>query len=855
LNIHPSHFYMKTLLLTLSIIICTRFVQSQNSTGRIEAANGKVVGMSSSGGNKGYGVIYQYDLNSGKDTVPVNFNNGAVDGVYPFGSLMQASDGLLYGMTINGGTYGYGVLFSFNPITHKDTVLVNFNGANGKAPYQSNLIQATNGLLYGLTENGGTNDDGVLFSYNIATHQETVLVNLVDSIGVGPFGSLIQATDGMLYGMTVTGGANFNGVIFRYDIIHNKDTVVFSFDGSAYGGSPWGSLLQASDGKLYGMTQFGGTNSQGVIFRFNPVTYDDTVMFNFDGNAYGGSPEGSLIQATNGKLYGMTEFGGSNGDGILFRLDPITGDDSVLLNFNGTDGSSPMGSLMQASNGLLYGMTWSGGTSAYGNGTFFSYNITTEFDSVITNFHDLGTAPGAGEGPYGNIMQATNGKFYGLTQSGGQYNEGVLFSYKPGDPTDSTLHSFGGNSNTGNLIEGSNGYLFGMTEFGGTSDLGTIFRYDPVTGKDTTVLSFNGTNGSQPVVNNSLMQGSNGWLYGMTEQGGPDNLGVMFMFNPTTFKDSVLVNFNGTNGDNPLGGLVQANDGNLYGMTVVGGTHNDGLLFKYSPTANTITTLVNFDSTNGSWPEGSLIQASNGLLYGMTYWGGTYNYGIIFSYDITNSKDSVVHSFNDTAGGYPYGALLQASNGMLYGLTSWGGPTNDGTLFRFNTTNNADTVLLNFNYTNGASPQGQLIQDSTAAFLYGTTPTGGAYNYGVFFRYDLTTNKDTTLLTFNDTNGANPTSILFLNVVPLSVNEVKPTEKDIILVYPNPFSKVATVLFNEEGTHYVEIDDISGRQLKYITADGKRCEISRDNIAAGLYIVKVYDTNKHLQATTKIEVQ
>jgi uncharacterized repeat protein (TIGR03803 family) len=125
------------------------------------------------------------------------------------------------------------------------------------------------------------------------------------------------------------------------------------------GAIPSGSLMQASDGKLYGMTNMEGSADVGVIFSFDPSTSTYTKVKDFNGvdGADGGGPEGSLIQARDGKLYGMTSQGGSNNAGVIFSFDLSTSTYTELKDFDNINGARSYGSLMQASDGKLYGMT------------------------------------------------------------------------------------------------------------------------------------------------------------------------------------------------------------------------------------------------------------------------------------------------------------------------------------------------------------------------------------------------------------------------------------------------------------------------------------------------------------------
>ena len=184
------------------------------------------------------------------------------------------------------------------------------------------------------------------------------------TIGADPNGDLLQASNGKLYGMTNSGNTNY-GTLFEYEISTNTFTTLIDFN-IANGALPFGSLIQANNGKLYGLTTFGGTYNYGVLFEYDTLSGVLTKKVDFDSITTGSHPYGSLIQASNGKLYGVTTSGGSNNYGVLFEYN-IT-DDTLInkFNFDSINGRNSHGTLMEASDGNLYGMTWEGGTHDMG---------------------------------------------------------------------------------------------------------------------------------------------------------------------------------------------------------------------------------------------------------------------------------------------------------------------------------------------------------------------------------------------------------------------------------------------------------------------------------------------------------
>ena len=197
----------------------------------------------------------------------------------------------------------------------------------------------------------------------------------------------------------------------------------------------------------------------------------------------------------------------------------------------------------------------------------------------------------------------------------------------------------------------------------------------------TTLVNLDGSNGiaTNSLVASSLVQATNGSLYGTTNSGGMYNFGTIFKITPAGTLTTIY-NFNLADGAGPVAGLVQATNGYLYGTTIIGGINGadgHGTIFRITP-AGALTTMHRFRSSDGAGPTAGLVQATDGSLYGTTPAGGSNNYGTIFKIT-TNGTFTSLHSF-DATGTYPQAGLVQDTNGSFYGATSGGG-TGDGTLF------------------------------------------------------------------------------------------------------------------------------------------------------------------------------
>ncbi len=349
-------------------------------------------------------------------------------------------------------------------------------------------------------------------------------------------------------------------------------TILHNFGGTQEGVEPVGALVQGIDGKLYGTTFFADAGPDpGTVFKI--TTGGTLTTLHKFVNTDGANPDAELARAFNGNFYGTTSNGGADLKGTIFRITP-GGTLTTLHNFSGgTDGASPQAGLV-AVNGSFYGTTFSGGAS--GDGTVFKITST----GILTPLHSFDITDGAN--PSASLVQAINGNLYGTTSSGGASGGGTVFKITPGGAL-TPLHSFDiadGSGPDGDLVQGTDGDLYGTTEFGGTFGDGTIFKINPISGTLTVLYNFDNTDGANPQA--GLTQGTDGNFYGTTSEGGAYGEGTVFTINPTSKLLTTLHNFNGTDGSAPLAGVVQDTDGNFYGTTLYGGINLDGTVFSLS---------------------------------------------------------------------------------------------------------------------------------------------------------------------------------------------------------------------------------------------------------------------------------
>ncbi len=364
------------------------------------------------------------------------------------------------------------------------------------------------------------------------------------------------------------------------------------------------------------------------------------------------------------------------------------------------DGAAPEGTLVQGHDGNFYGTASDVGF--VGQGTVYKLTSSGTF-SVLHSFTGLSD----GGVPRSGLIQASDGNFYGDTEGGGVC--GVAYKITASG-TLTPLHEFAGGASDGcqpfaPLLQARDGNFYGTTYLGGAPNFGTVFKMTPA--GSVTILHVFCTqsgcpDGYNPIA--GLVQGSDGNLYGETLFGGPNGYGSVFKIT-TSGTLTTLASFNSSDGSQPTGGLVQGHDGNFYGTTSQGGTAGGqaGTVFKMTP-SGTLTTLYNFCSqpqcADGGASSAGLLQASDGNFYGTTAGGGAHGYGTVFAITSDGSFSSVysfcsVGGASCTDGAYPYAGLTQGSDGKLYGVTTEGGTTNyAGTAFSLQVNENTLTVSV-----------------------------------------------------------------------------------------------------------------------------------------------------------------
>lgn len=687
---------------------------------------GNLYGTTQNGGASDYGTVFELTPNSQggwSETILWTFADGS-DGGTPLAGLTLDSAGNVYGTTSVGGDlncnnfdeppYGCGVVFKLTPSngTWQETVLHAFALTDGAFP-NTNVIFDSSGALVGTTVSGpGINCGegcGTVFELTPSTGG-TYAFKLVYTFaggldGATPKGGLVFGSDGNFYGTTGGGGDSDNcqyGCGTVYSLTPStgyvwKEKIIHHFSGSSAnpygvdGNDPVAGLVFDQSGNLYGTARAGGATGtvcnqcSGTVFKLSKNSsgqWNTALVYSFvvsgDGLSPGGSPISSLASGSAGNFYGVTEYGGANGQGAIYELLPLSGGgykERVIYSFlGGTDGGNPFGGLISDASGNLYGATFYGGensgcSNSYGCGTIFELSPTGGGNWKEQVIHAFMNADGVGPSapltldPDGNILGTTGGSSNGglstafqLSPSGGGWIYTILYTF-----TNNTVFTPGGA-----IVLDSSGNWYGVGE-GGNHGAGVIYELSPGSSGYTSAVLHTFAGGADGSYPSAPLVLHNGILYGVTYEGGSNSgyctyagCGVAFAVaksGSTWQKKNIYTFQGGADASNPAYGLTIDSAGNFYGSSWAGGSlavdcrdgngsGGCGAVFRLTESGGQWSESVVHDFgliPYDIYDPGNLLWTSSNILYGAGG-GGDDGNGAVFELDLNQASRSASSS-------------------------------------------------------------------------------------------------------------------------------------------------------------------------------------------------------------------
>jgi uncharacterized repeat protein (TIGR03803 family) len=683
-----------------------------------------MIGATSFGGPNNAGVVYSMQSDGSNFVSLQSFSPRTLP--QPQSGLIKGSDGRLYGMFSRGGTHNHGAVVRLNADGSDMTLIYSFSRQNPGTSW-GNIFQASDGDLYGMTRIGGPDAGGIIFKVKTDGSGYTTLHVLRSVDGIMPMGGLTEASNGRLYGMTPAGGLFGSGTIFSLEKNGSDFNVIFRFGTGApvnSGFNPRGDLVQGTDGYFYGTLSGGGENGKGVVFKILPDGSDFTKIIDFDGATKGATPGASLLIGSNGKIYGLTQSGGTHNQGALFVVDNDGANFARLFDFDGANtGGTTLCKLTEGTDGLLYGTANGGGANALGTVFKISKNGT--------GFQKLADLNASASRPvFGPLAEGQPGKFFGMTSTGGPGEGGAVFSITSAgafsvvkdfpqeeslphslvaDPTGEfyyglamegkpTIFRVSSSAQYERILELPPGVLVHQLFYISTGHLWCIasnngepyvFRIKP---DGTELQPLSAITANIPYGRNVqwLTEKSDGTIFGITTRATVDEPGMIFSIKTdgTAFSSlgfmPVGVEFTGN--------YLRASDGYIYAVS--GYTH---ALYRYEGGAsNPMKKIVALPQSIGQVPM-KLIELNGGRI------GVAMRSGQIFSVEKDGSQFKTIHETTSALGSSP-ADMLQTFDGWIYVSASQGGQYGQGAIYKILADGSSYSAIRSFNEDDGDTP-------------------------------------------------------------------------------------------------------------------------------------------------------
>ena len=696
-------------------------------------ADGKLYGVTFRGGRQNEGTLYGINKD-GTGYRAVHHFGGSDDGKHPSGALLLATDGGLYGTTTSSAAGDKGVVYRFDPATGVMKVVKRLEGA-AVVLGRNGVIEGRDGVLYGVAD-GDTTNATAIFRLNKDGTGYRIIRSLprANSDFTWSRAPLFEGSDGLLYGTCINGGTYNRGCLFKLNKQGNEFQTMISFGATpADPQAPAGGVIEGSDGQLYGQLQYGSGpqgDNEGAIYRISRTGTNFQFLHLFSTYTLS-NPIGQLVESADGRLYGVTKRGRAEYGGV-FVINKDGSEFTSLLNpaLYQFPGFTPT----LVDNSLIYGVASNEGSET---GLIYRLPITGGAGSILQEITPTGGSPVE---PLA-LLDASDRWIYGLTDSG-RTSSPYFYRMRRDGSAFTLLREFLRDA-TGQRepytlsTEDTDGSVLAPSLFAGTKGGGALVRLSR-SGEYSFAQDF-GTSfqGPGPSTPGGVLRLTDGSLLGFSFNGGTSGNGTVYRVEPGTTEPVVIHHFAGEPQDtrNPVTQPLLASDGRVYGMGLAS-------VFSIDPDGSNYR-FRNLFGASGTTPSNlygtanALMEGTDGGLYGVAGSGGTAQRGGIFRIEKSGFAVTTIYEFQG-GDGRPYdpvGGLVEMPDGFLYGLTRSGGQKNYGVLYRIRPTGANFEIVHHFDVTadNGVSPR-TLIRGGDG-LIYGTLTAGGANGYGAIFRY------------------------------------------------------------------------------------------------------------------------
>jgi uncharacterized repeat protein (TIGR03803 family) len=577
------------------------------------------------------------------------------DGQVPVGKLLLTNDGYVYGVCQGGGT-GAGTIFKMKTDGTEFQVIHTFD-ASFVNPV-GDLVLGNDDYLFGSTKAGGFNDGGRIYKVKTDGSGFTTVFEF-GGTHLGNRVGLTVDTDGTIYG--IASNANSHHAVFKLSADGASFNVLHEFPELSSGVLVNGEILLASNGYLYGTSRYNGVNEKGTLFRIKKDGTSFSTILDFPATLIE-SPEYNIVEI-GGVIYGSAGSAATSST-FVFKVN-LDGTGYSVVSNPGSSYGYASAALAATPDGNLIIVCRSSGP---GVGVVSHLDLQTNVASIVGTFENyswdaavpvvLANGDIIGGRDYG--YSSKNGCIYRMTSAGSL----TVFKDFP-QPE--------GSQPMGNIVQ-SGGFLYGLTQRGGAFGSGVVYRmkkdgseYLVLDDIDKLIVS----NGVSISFNGPLL-GSDGILYGVNdlEANWVGSLYKVSTDGSTPYTE--IYQFNPVAGEYPTGHLIEGSDGMLYGMTQNGGANGVGTIYKISKDGGNFQKLHDFES--GTQPQGaSLVEGADGYLVGMTQYGGANSFGILFRIKMDGSVYEKIKDFDASTGAAPIGGtLVKHTGGRLFGLASGG---------------------------------------------------------------------------------------------------------------------------------------------------------------------------------------